>query len=171
MYTDAMWAEGQPAGLSCVLFSARRDRPLGIYSQLPECVFKQFLPRDTHINQAEIAALLLATCYAPELLEHEFVLHFVDNSAALSGLVKGHSCQWDSSVLLSVFGIQSASLRAHFWHEWVESPSNIADGLSRNGTDDQLLQSLGADVIAVPFPLDGRLAEAPLSTMLKHLNV
>ena len=77
---------------------------------------------DTHINQAEIAALLLATCYAPELLEHEFVVHFVDNSAALAGLVKGHSCQWDSSVLLSVFGVQSASLRAHFWHEWVESP-------------------------------------------------
>ena len=171
IYTDAMWSQGQPAGLSCVIFSPRRRQPVGLYSQLPEQVFVQFTPRDTHINQAEIAALLLATCYAPDLLKHEFVVHFVDNSAALAGLVKGHSCNWDSSALLSVFAIQTASLRAHFWHEWVESIANVSDGLSRDGEDDEFLKGLSAEVLTVPFPLDGQLADAPLGALLKHFNL
>ena len=97
MYTDAMWEPGQPAGLGCVIFSPRRSRPLGLYSQIPDALLREFLPRETQINQAEVAAALLATRFAQDVLRDSFLIHFVDNASALAGLIKGHSQQWDLS--------------------------------------------------------------------------
>ena len=115
-----MFEADKEVGMSCVLFSPRRCRPLGFFAVLPPSVLNQLKDRDTHINLAEVAAALLAPVHAPELLARAFCLHFVDNTAALSGFIKGRSPQQDTAALLAVFGTLFARINSKFWHEWVE---------------------------------------------------
>ena len=170
IYTDAVFTPGQPVGLSCVIFAPQLRKPQGLYAKLPDSLMEQFRRRETHISQAEIAAVLLAAIHEPECLRQKDVIHFIDNSSALSGLIKGHSSQNDSSALLSIFAVITASLCARFWHEFVESSANVADGLSRNGLPDALMGRLQADLREVAFPQVPDLYKAPFACLLQNFT-
>ena len=56
---------------------------------------------------------------------------WVDNSAALSALVRGYSSHVDAAVLCHSIWAQCARLQIAVWADRVESASNLADDPSR----------------------------------------
>ena len=67
----------------------------------------------------------------PALFRGRKVLHFIDNTVALSALVHGYSGKPDLAKSVNVFYLQMPSLRAAVYFEYVPSKANIADLPSR----------------------------------------
>ena len=59
------------------------------------------------------------------------VIHFVDNTSALAGLLKGGSPKRDSARMLAMLHLHLTAMRTSLWWEYVPSKANIADGPSR----------------------------------------
>ena len=100
VWTDAMWSpEARVRGcLGFVIFippGRDRDFPRGrfLYSYLDvgEDVIARFEPRATHIGQLELLAAIMVYTTVPSLVAGQFVLHFIDNTSALAGLISGSS--------------------------------------------------------------------------------
>jgi hypothetical protein len=80
----------------------------------------------TYITQAEllVAVAIYYTC-APLLRRR--VVHFIDNTGALSALVHGYASKADCARMVNVYHVQAAALGAQFWGEWVPSKANPGD--------------------------------------------
>ena len=107
-------------------------------------------PRKTQILAAEAVAVLTALVVAPELLSGREVVWFVDNEAALSSLIRGTSRAEDVG---HIAACTQLAMIEHFctpWYEWVDSASNPADGLSRDGVKDEWTLKQGWDLTEVP---------------------
>ena len=68
----------------------------------------------------------------PDVFYGRSVLHFVDNTSALSAAVHGYSSKPDMAVLTNMLHSLDASLRVDAFYEWVPSDANIADIPSRD---------------------------------------
>ena len=55
------------------------------------------------------------------------VIHFADNTGALSAVVHGYSSKPDCARLVSLLHAQLAGLLCEVWWEWVPSKANPAD--------------------------------------------
>ncbi len=62
---------------------------------------------------------------------------YVDNTVAISGVVKGTSREYTNRLIIAWFWILAFRLDIRIWLEYVDSDSNWSDGISRdfgNGT-------------------------------------
>ncbi len=75
--------------------------------------------------------LLLTLLFEGRHLAHRRVLWFVENTAALSGVVKGTSRHPVLEKLIGLFWILAYRLQIEIWVEYVESDANWSDGISR----------------------------------------
>ena len=79
--------------------------------------------------------------YIPWLLCGEAVVHFVDNTGALSNLIHGYASKPDCGRLVNALHLALAFQRTRVWFEWVPSKANVADYPSRDD-DRALVESL-----------------------------
>ena len=146
LYTDASDLPEQGpnrATLGAVLIDQSQSLAFHYtYWVVSEQVLDMWSPRQTYMGQLEILAGPLALSTWPEILSERQVIHFVDNNAAASGLVKGYSPTQDSSPLVGEYWLRAASARSDIYVERVESKSNLSDGPSRLKFD--LMKSLKA---------------------------
>ena len=96
-------------------------------------LFDKIKQRDTYIGQFELAAALAALLSVPEdWLRDRPVELWVDNSGAVSGLVKGYSGVPDCARIVNLFHFTVARLGiASMYVDYVASESNPADVPSR----------------------------------------
>ena len=95
------------------------------------------------------------------------VLHFVDNTSALAGFIKGAGGPEDSCAIFSIYHILAAELGLRIWAEHVEGDGNCADPPSRGGVDlEKLVANLGADFAEKAVPDIADLYSAPLLLLL-----
>ena len=85
------------------------------------------------------------------------VLHFVDNTSAVYGLVKGYSAQPDSAGVILAFHLCGLALRCGVWFNYVASKANVADLPSR-GAISEMVRALrpfdpGFVRVAVGLPI------------------
>ena len=59
------------------------------------------------------------------------VIHFIDNTSALYGLVKGYSSTPDHLAIIRAFHLGNLHTRANVWFNYVASKANVADRPSR----------------------------------------
>ena len=84
------------------------------------------------ICQLEILAALFAYLSMPSSrFANRHVLHWVDNTAAVTGLYKGSSSRADSAYLLCILSILRLRFAFRPFWEYVRSKANIADLPSR----------------------------------------
>jgi hypothetical protein len=76
------------------------------------------------------------TWHYRELLRGKDVLWFIDNEAAAASLIRGGSGQPDVEQLCLKTHMLWAVLDMRVWIEWIDSASNVSDGLSRDGLQD-----------------------------------
>ena len=89
--------------------------------------------RDRKTYIAELEALAAVSIYStfPDLFTGRKVLHWIDNTVALSAMVHGYSGKRDLAKTVNVFYLQALSLRASVYFDYVPSKANIADLPSR----------------------------------------
>ena len=80
------------------------------------------------------------------------VVHFVDNTSAVYGLVKGYSPQPDSAAIIAAFHVSNVALRALVWFNYVASKANVADLPSRGAFDEM---AFCLSLVQPSFNLDG----------------
>ena len=133
--SDASRTEGVRTRLGWVLFDNNVVTPLGYWYNIPASLLHDW--KLTHpIMAAEAFAVLAAIWQHRNLLTGRDVIFFIDNEAAASAMIKGDS-------RLPVVGTMSMCVqllliryKIAIWFEWVDSNSNLADGLSRDGAED-----------------------------------
>ena len=87
--------------------------------------------RHNDIYEIEAIGPLVILERFPELLEGSLWLHFIDNSAALSGLVNGSSSVCEGDVIIGETWSRIQGLGVFAWFDRVDSTANPVDGLSR----------------------------------------
>ena len=87
--------------------------------------------RGQQIGQIEILGALAPYLSAPELFAGKQVIHWVDNTSALSAMTKGYSGVPDSARLVHLFHAWNLGARAACWFEYVPTAANPADKPSR----------------------------------------
>ena len=90
----------------------------------------------------EAAIVLFALWQWKETMRDCDVIWFIDNTVSLHSLVKcGSRCPYICRVVEAVH-ILMYRLSVYIWFEYVASPDNWADGITRRGSQDELCQSL-----------------------------
>ena len=85
-----------------------------------------------YIAQAELLGVLVSYLTLPdEFLRGRSIVHFVDNTVALSAVVNGFAGQPDMATLVLATQEALIRLRCRVWFEWVPSAANISDWPSR----------------------------------------
>ena len=70
----------------------------------------------------------------PNVLRGRRVLHFVDNTVALSKAVHGYANEPDMAAVVNALHACDAALQCDSWYEWVPSKANVADLPSREAS-------------------------------------
>ena len=113
--------------------------PTGTFSfsvDPPQDFIDTWLPRGNYINLGELVAGPICCSVFGPLLENEDVVWFVDNTSALSALIRRASSTEDLNTLALVFGLSMTALHARVWFEYIQSASNPSDVLSRKAWGD-----------------------------------
>mmetsp|Transcript_26977 Transcript_26977/g.65084 ORF Transcript_26977/g.65084 Transcript_26977/m.65084 type:complete len:245 (-) Transcript_26977:76-810(-) len=114
----------RPGGSPDIFYQSRR---------LDEDALRAFsTTSQTLIMQCEIAAATWVYYSAPHIFRSRRVIHFIDNTGALSALLHGYARKLDCARMVNAFHLLAASLRLRVYFEWVPSLANVADLPSRS---------------------------------------
>jgi len=136
VYTDASfhWANGRVAKaiLAFVIIDPTTGMMMFASIELPLAYYRFFAAdKETYIMQAELVAAIAAYFSMPETLRGRPVIHFIDNTGALSALVNGYAGKEDCARFVNMFHIQLLGLQSKVYFDWVPSKANIADWPTR----------------------------------------
>ena len=141
--------KGEPPRLGWVVF-APGERPKGFSMELGREFVSALFPRKTQIFAAEAVAVLTALVLAPESLSNRELVWFIDNEASLSSLIRGTSRAEDVGRIAACTQVAMLEHSCIAWYEWIDSDSNPADRLSRDGVSDQWTMSQGWELTELP---------------------
>ena len=117
---------------------------------LPEAYYRFFSPdQATYIAQGELTVAVAVWYSIPDVLRGRAAMLFIDNTVALSAIVRGYSSRADFAVLVNCFHEAVFELDAYVWSEWVPSKANIADDPTR----EELEHLVPEDAVFVPIVL------------------
>ena len=117
--------------LGFVVYDPEQARFFYSDSEVPAHILDFFVKKKQKIGQCEILAASMVYTSMPELFRGRSVLHWIDNTSAISCLLHGYSGKLDSALLVNAFHLFNAGLRANIHFEYVESKANISDLPSR----------------------------------------
>ena len=129
VYTDASYNEGGWSGLGVVVIDGSDVWEAG--GRVPGHLLDWLRPRGQQVNHLEALGMLCARLTSPECFRRRRVLHFVDNTAALSAAVHGYAHEPDMAAVVNALHCYDAALVCDAWFEWVPSKANVADLPSR----------------------------------------
>lgn len=160
LWTDAMFTGGA-GSLGLIAFDVETSQFYYSYYYVPAWIYSFWRPLATYIGQLEILAVLFAYITLPRaLVARKRIIHWVDNTSAVAGAIKGYSSKPDSSFMLALLHIIFAALAISPWFQYVASKANCSDGPSRG--DFSIPAALGALWIP-PVMLDLAQWRTPLS--------
>ena len=164
VWSDASWEQGV-GWLGFVVYDPERGRFMHADSHIPEHILEMFVRNKQKIGQCEILAAIAVYFSLPDLCRDRQVIHWIDNTSAISCLVHGYSGKADSALLVNAFNMYNAGLKARVHYEYVESAANVADLPSRREFA-CLHESLGSQPVAMCIP-DARTWGGPLRLFLR----
>ncbi|CAE8598126.1 unnamed protein product, partial [Polarella glacialis] len=167
VYSDASFEPPLKAKLGYVIFMNDDSRPIGRTAVIPELLMEQFIARKTQITPCEAFCGVVVPFNNLELLRGRDVVWFIDNTAALSILIKGASSLHDLNSIATVMHLLMAKVGCRIWFEWIDSDSNPSDGLSRDGLEDEWTRSQGWDLGTALMPEWPKLAESSFLEILQ----
>ena len=133
VFTDASFSE-MSGRLGVVVYCPCSAQWLYASAQVPSwmvALFSRLQRKSTYIGQFEILAAVCAYLTFPDLIEGQLVHHFLDNTSALNGLIKGSSTRPDSARLIHEYCVAVLRLACRPWLGFVYSEDNMADLPSR----------------------------------------
>jgi hypothetical protein len=161
VYTDASFAHdehGAPASeLGYLVFDPglKGGPPEVLFSEwdVPPWMFALFSPdMQTYIMQCEVVAAIWVYFSMPRRFAGRRVIHFIDNTGALSAMIHGYASKLDCARMVNSFHLLCAALRMHVWFEWVPSKANGSDMPSRFREHGMYERFIACFPSAVPGP-------------------
>ena len=144
--SDAQVEPGELPGAGYIVWDLERELPRGAWYQHEDADLErlrtsmaQIAEGSQPIAKCECAVLPTALYHEADWLRGRDIVWFVDNTVALSGLVKGTSREPVNEKLIAHFWVAAFRLDARIWLEYVDSKSNWADGISREFDKDLLV--------------------------------
>ena len=110
--------------------------------------------RGQQINQLEQLAAACARLTFPGALAERRVLHFIDNTCALSASVHGYANAADMAAFVNALHLSDAVMGVDAWYEWVPSKANISDWASRPDLFHKIPASARKVPMRLPFLVD-----------------
>ena len=150
VYSDASF-ENDVLRLGWVIFSSGSP-PQGGTCVVPQAVLQSWIPRNQQIYPGEAVCGIVVPYLFPSVFQHRDVLWYVDNEAAVSSLIRATSSQTDVHDICQATQALLGILSSRCWFEWIDSDSNPADGLSRDGLLDEWTRKQGWILAEYPFP-------------------
>ena len=150
IYSDASF-EDDVLRLGWVIFPSG-GIPLGGTTVVPQEVIATWRPRQQQIYPGETLAAVVVPALAAEPLASQSILWFIDNEAAAAALIRASTSEADVLTMVQQAHLQFSRLQARTWFEWIDSESNPADGLSRDGLQDTWTSSQPWRLQEFPFP-------------------
>ena len=123
--------DASPPSIAALLFDPATGQKVAIAAVVPPELLEAWGNSEHCIALVEQAALILGIIRFRDVLRGRSLLWFEDNSAVLSGLVKGSSGHPLLDAGAATIHLLLAALEARAWFEYVESDSNWSDGASR----------------------------------------
>ena len=133
--SDAAYESGQGSGGFLLIHQVGTGRESRWAREviIPPEAYELWNPQATYIAQLELAMVLCAMINLAPLIRNNRGLWFVDNTAALHALVRGRSKHADLDRMAEVIHLAFYTWNIWCYFEWIESDSNWADGISRDG--------------------------------------
>ena len=129
--SDARLDESAPPSLAVLIYDPEDRSRTGFCSVLPVALRQRWSVQQQYIALVELAAPVTAVFWCKKQFKNRDIVWFIDNSAALSCLVKGGSSSEDMDRGTSAVHLALAEMRARVWWEYVESKANWSDTASR----------------------------------------
>ena len=142
VYSDASWEKEARLGWIIITPGANRAT-VARTSIIQQELLDNLVERTTQIMACEAVAVPQAILREPHLFAGCDVTWFIDNEAACSSLIRGSSSQEDISIIASITHFLMMEHDIRIWYEWIDSKSNPADGLSRDGLLDKWTKQQG----------------------------
>ena len=167
IWSDAMWETKESgarrqraaaklgkfkAQLGFVVFDPEHNKYYHSFMIVGNEVISKFVPgKGTYIGQLEaLAAAAVYSSLPREVLEDRYALHWVDNTSAVAGLIKGYSSKSDTGRILNALQFLLAGLSCVPWFAYVPSGQNVADAPSRG--EFQELLDVGSELLVMKLP-------------------
>ena len=167
IWSDAMWETKETgarrqraaaklgkfkAQLGFVVFDPEHNKYYHSFMIVGNEVISKFVPgKGTYIGQLEaLAAAAVYSSLPREVLEDRYALHWVDNTSAVAGLIKGYSSKSDTGRILNALQFLLAGLSCVPWFAYVPSGQNVADAPSRG--EFQELLDVGSELLVMKLP-------------------
>ena len=131
VYTDACYDEDGYSGVGVIIVDTESNEVFESGGAVPLEILQWMKERNQQINQLEALALTCARMTFPEATARRRVLHYIDNTAALSAAVHGYARAADMAAFVNALHYTDALHEVDAWYEWVPSKANIADLPSR----------------------------------------
>ena len=141
--SDGRQDERSAPSIAALLFDPSTGRKMAIAAEIPPDLMKAWGDSGHCIALVEQAALILGILKFQDTIRRRSLLWFEDNSAVLSGLVKGASGHPMLDAGAATIHLLLAALGARAWFEYVESDANWSDGASRSLADDPWAKANG----------------------------
>ena len=151
IYTDASF-ENNELRIGWVIFSPAPARPSAGTCVVPPEAIREWKERDQQIFIGETMAALIVPILQPHLFQGADILWFIDNSAAVSTVIKASSREDDVHEVAIAAACVRVQLGCRAWFEWIDSESNPSDGLSRLGLRDHWSCSQDWNLVEYTFP-------------------
>ena len=118
------------------------------YDEVPQEYIHDFLSSDddTLIYQGELAFAIGAIFTKPNLFRERKVIHFVDNTAALSAMINGYARKPEAARMVCLFHLALMATHCEWYGEWCPSKANLADIMTRPDRWESELKSIIPDV-------------------------
>jgi hypothetical protein len=150
IYSDASF-ESDVLRLGWVIFPSH-GLPLGGTTVVPHWVIQTWQQRQQQIYPGETLAAVIVPLLDADSLISKSVIWFIDNEAATAALIRASTSEPDVLTLVQQAHLQFSRLQTRIWFEWIDTESNPADGLSRDGTNDEWTLSQHWLLREFPFP-------------------
>ena len=154
IYSDASFEPdgAQIARLGFVVFPGHGRRPIGMSADIPPALLQLLVRRQQQITPCEALLGVVVPHNVGHLLRNREVIWYIDNQAACQALVKGSSSHADLCSIATLTHLLLAKLGCRVYFEYIESEANIADGLSRDGLEDNWTKSQHWDFAPAVIP-------------------
>lgn len=129
VYTDASYNEAGWSGLGIVVVDGDDIYESG--ARVPPWLIKWLRPRGQQINHLEAIVMAAARLTFPDVLRGRRVVHFVDNTVALSKAVHGYANEPDMAAVVNALHVCDAALCVDAFYDWVPTKANVSDIPSR----------------------------------------
>ena len=129
--SDGRLDESAPASIATSVVDPETGSRRALLAAIPDDLIQRWSVKSQYIAHVEQAAVVMGVLHADNWFQDRDAIWLLDNTVALSAMIKGSSAEPDLARAAASLHLVLAHQRSRVWFEYIESDSNWADEPSR----------------------------------------